>query len=114
MGLQLFDELNRTTAAYCRALGLDASPYETPLSPDEVLIAKERRWLVRRGMTEAKADVWAPINVRQGVSNQPHAVVEYAQSTEQMAESTRLFGESLGQYYAACRRRTIAPIFCGD
>jgi hypothetical protein len=112
--MYLFNELNRTTAAYCRALGLDATPYETLLSADEILIANERRWLVDRGMAPAKADVWAPINVRQGVSNEPHAVIEYARTPEKVAESTRLFGESLGQFYAECRRRTIAPVFVGD
>lgn len=108
--MHLFNEINRTTAAYCRALGLDATPYETPLSPDEVLIANERRWLVERGMTPAKADVWAPINVRQGVSNEPHAVIEYAVKTDR----NELFAVALGKFYDECRRRTIAPIFTGD
>lgn len=114
MSVRLFDEINRTTAAYCRTLGLDATPYETPLSPDEVLIANERRWLADRGMTEPKAAVWAPINVRQGVSNQPRAVVEYARTPEQIAESNRLAGESMDKFYAECRRRTIAPVWTGD
>lgn len=112
--MNLFDELNHTTAAYCRALGLDATPYETPLSPDEVLIANERRWLVDRGMEPEKAAVWAHINVLQGVRNQPHAVIEYARTPEQRAESERLAGESMDAFFAECRRRTIAPVWCGD
>jgi hypothetical protein len=114
MNLCLFDELNRTTAAYCKALGLDATPYETPLSPDEVLIANERRWLVDRGMAPEKADKWAPINVLQGVSNEPHAVIEYARPPEKVAEANRLAGESMDRFFDECRRRTIAPIFTGD
>ena len=38
--MELFNEINRTTAAYMRALGLDASAYETPLSAEEVVIAE--------------------------------------------------------------------------
>lgn len=114
MRLNLFDEITITNRTYCHALGLDATPYEMPLSPDEVLIANERRWLVGRGMAESKADVWAPINVRQGVSNEYHAVIEYARSPEKVAESERLAGESMDTFYAECRRRTIAPVFVGD
>jgi hypothetical protein len=111
MSIRLFDEINQTNRAYCKALGLDATPYDTPLSPDEVLIANERRWLVDRGMAPAKANVWAPINIRQGVSNEPHAVIEYAVKPDHRNE---LFEVSLDKFYAECRRRTIAPIFTGD
>jgi hypothetical protein len=112
--MKFFDELNQVNAAYCRSLGLDATPYETPLSADEVLIAQEHHWLVHRGMSEIKAAVWAPINVRQGVSNAPITIVEYARTAEQKAESMRLFGESLGEYYASCRSRAMRPTFVGD
>jgi hypothetical protein len=112
--MKFFNELNKVNAAYCRSLGLDATPYESPLSAEEVLIAQEHHWLVHRGMSEVKAAVWAPINVRQGVSNAPIAVVEYARTAEQKAESMRLFGVSLGEYYASCRIRTMHPIFVGD
>lgn len=115
-----FQEIARTNKAFCESLGLDGDVYDrplsdaeangTPLSADEVLIANERRWLVDRGMTEAKAAVWTPINVRQGISNEPHAVIEYAVKTDR----NELFAVALGQFYAECRRRTIAPVFCGD
>jgi hypothetical protein len=45
---------------------------------------------------------------------QGRCVVEYARSPEQLAESEHMFGESLDKFYTACRRRTIAPVWCGD
>ena len=118
MGLQLFDELNRTTAAYCRALGLDSTAYETPLSPAEVQIAEhmQRHGINRKAASMLIACSNMPARTVAMGPRKPafHAVVEYAKTPEQLAESTRLFGEALGQYYAACRRRTIAPVFCGD
>lgn len=108
--MHLFNEIDQTNRAYCKALGLDASPYETPLSPDEVLIANERRWLVDRGMTEPKAAVWAPINVRQGVSNQPHAVIEYARPVSLWDQ------KSIQPYYDDARARApqLAGVWTGD
>lgn len=112
MGLQLFEELNRTTAAYCRSMGLDPTPYESKLSAEEVEIAH----LMRNGMSRSKAERWAPVNIFHGVSaGRYKAIVEYAQTPAQRDESIRLFGESLGKYYAECRSRsTISPCFVGD
>jgi hypothetical protein len=44
---------------------------------------------------------------------EPHAVVEYARTQEQAAESARLFGESLDTFYADARSKG-APAFVGD
>ena len=118
MGLALFDELNRTTAAYCRSLGLDATPYETPLSPAEVEVAEymQRHGINRKAASMLIACSNMPARTVAMGPRKPaaHAVIEYARTPEQLAESTRLFGESLGKFYDDCRRRTIAPVFCGD
>ena len=122
----LFDELNRTTAAYCHALGLDASAYETPLSADEVEIAD---YMKRHGMNRQAAESFVALHkmpsASEWFSSQPkkyHAVVEYAansyqdkRTAEQVAADQVKFAESLGEYYAACRaRQTIGPYFVGD
>ena len=108
--LKLFDEITITNRAYCRALGIDSTPHETPLSPDEILIANERRWLGDRGMTEAKAAVWAPINVLHGVSNHFRAVVEYARPPSLWDQ------QDISPYYDDCRAKHTqrAGVWVGD
>ena len=82
MGLQLFDELNRTTAAYCRALGLDSTAYETPLSPAEVQIAEhmQRHGISRKAASMLIACSNMPARTVAMGPRKPafHAVVEYA------------------------------------
>ena len=114
----LFDEIDQTNRAYCKALGLDASQYETPLSEAEQEVAA---YMQRHGISRKAASMLIACNnmpartVAMGPRKPAfHAVVEYARTPEQLAESTRLFGESLGKFYDDCRRRTIAPVFCGD
>lgn len=118
MGLCLFDELDHENAAHCRLLGLDPSPYVKPLSPAEVQTAEHMQ---RHGINRKAASMLIACNnmpartVAMGPRKPAaNAVIEYARTPEQLAESTRLFGESLGKFYDACRRRTIAPVFCGD
>lgn len=118
MGLHLFDELNHTTAAYCRTLGLDATPYESPLSPAEVEVAE---YMKRHNVSHKAASMLIACNnmPARPVAMGPRyrtfrAVVEYARTQKQLAEDSRMFGEALGQFYTECRRRTIAPIWTGD
>ena len=118
MGLALFDELNRTTAAYCRALGLDSTAYETPLSPAEVEVAE---YMARHGISRRAASMLIAVNnmpAPQAVMGPRKrtfsAVVEYARSAEQVAESERMTGASIQSFYESCRRRTIGPVFTGD
>ena len=115
----LFQEIARTNAAYCASLGLPSDVYTrpladaeingTPLSADEQLVAEEIGHLVDRGMPLAKARRWAPVNVRQGVSNRPHGVIEYAVKNDR----NELFALALGKYYADMRARGGA-VFVGD
>ena len=120
MGLQLWDELNHTTAAYCKALGLDASPYETPLSPAEVEVAE---YMQRHGINHKAASMLIACNnmpaqvAKMGPPKMfmHHCVIEYARTDEQIAADAEMFGSALDQYYAACRARTtIGPCFVGD
>lgn len=94
----------------------------TPLSPDEMLIAQEMRdqqiaeeigYLVGRGMPLEKARRWAPVNVLHGISNKPHALVEYAFPPHKKDEVMERFAEAIGKYYAECRQRG-APVWVGD
>lgn len=97
----------------------------TPLSPDELLIAQEIRdqkiaeeigYLVQRGMPLEKARRWAAVNVFQGISNKPHAIVQYAMPEHKKAEAMALFAESLGKYYADCASRygQLGGVWVGD
>jgi len=120
MGLQLFDELNRANAAYCRAIGRDSTPYETPLSDAELNVAA----FLSSGINRRSADMFAALNgpaipivwnPRHPAPTEFRAVVEYAvRSPEQLAESERLAAASIQSFYDACRRRTVAPFFVGD
>lgn len=83
--------------------------HRTPLSPDELLIAEEIGYLVNNGMRLEQARRWAPVNVMQGVSNRPHAVIEYAHKSDR----NELFAVALGKYYAECRARG-GLVFVGD
>jgi hypothetical protein len=117
--MNLFHEIARTNATYCESLGLPSDTYTrpladaeingTPLSADEQIVAEEIGHLVDRGMPLAKARRWAPVNVRQGVSNKPHGVIEYAVKNDR----NELFALALGKYYSECRAR--GPVcFVGD
>ena len=112
MGLNFFTELNATNRAHCAAHGFSsgelygteptAAEYETSLV---VSLTRLNNMGPLKGMSGRTTPCPAPT---------PHAVVEYARTPAQIAESNRLFGESLGKFYEACRRRTIAPCFTGD
>lgn len=132
--MDVFREISRTNAAYCASHGIDAVVYGG-LSSDELngralsepeleralvidldlarAVAEETRWLMRRGMSVGRAIRWAEVNVRTGVSNRPHAVIEYAMSEGRCAESMALFADALGKYYSACRQRGCAT-YVGD
>lgn len=112
MGLQLFDELNRTNAAYCRALGFSSAElYGTPPN------AAEFETSLVASLT--KLNAMGPLKGMSGITTPrpapaPHAVVEYARTPEQLAESKRLTDASIQSFFESCRRRTVAPIFVGD
>lgn len=120
MGFHLFDELNTTTAAYCHALGLDATPFESPLSAEEVEIAE---YMQRHGINRQAASMMLSIRNMPGPVAKMgppkmfmhHCVIEYARTDEQIADAAEAYGRALDQYYAACRARTtIGPAFVGD
>ena len=111
MGLNFFTELNATNRAHCAAHGFSAAElYGTAPNADEYetsLVASLTK-LNAMGPLKGMSGRTAPLTFV------PHAVVEYARTHEQLAESERLAGESIQSFYDSCRRRTIAPFFCGD
>ena len=109
--MNLFHEIAITNAAYCHAHGMSAAElygtqpcqaeFETSLAASLTRLNAIGPLKGMSGHTEPRATAF-------------HAVVEYARTPEQLAESERLAGESIQSFYDSCRRRTIAPIFCGD
>lgn len=110
--MNLFAEISRTNKAYCASLGLPSDTYDrplseaevngTPLSPTEVEIAH----LMANGMSRAKAEKWAPINLLHGVSAKP--VIKPALpvlTPEQLAEREARTGASIQKFYDDCRQR---------
>ena len=112
MGINFFAELSATNRAHCAAHGFSSAElYGTP--------PNEAEFETSLNVTLTRLNAMGPLKGMSGRTTPcpaptPHAVVEYARTPEQIAESTRLFAESLGQFYEACHRRTIAPCFTGD
>jgi hypothetical protein len=112
MSIDLWAELNRTNRAYCASLGLSAGElYGTP--PNEAEIETSLN------VTITRLNAMGPLKGMSGhTTPRPapafHAVVEYTRTPEHIAEQNRRFGEALDKFYAESRRRTIAPVFCGD
>lgn len=97
-----FNEIDRTNAAYCRAMGLDATPYESKLSPDEVLRA------ALNNMPPARPMVWNP---KRRPAPAPHCVVEIAFPLSRQIEQEALVGASIQRFYEDSRKRGC---FVGD
>lgn len=124
--MSLFREIRLTNSAYCAAHGLP-DPYALSdeerngktLSEPELeralvidlersrAVAEETRWLMARNphWSARKVSLWAAVNVRDGISNRPRAVVEYAMPQRNVDEAMERFGEALGKFYAECRAR---------
>ena len=111
MGINFFTELSATNRAHCAAHGFSSAElYGTP--------PNEAEFETSLNVSLTRLNAMGPLSGMSGRTTPrpvaPHAVVEYARTPEQIAESNRLAGESMDKFYAECRRRTIAPVFCGD
>lgn len=123
--MNLFAEISRTNAAYCRSLGLPSDTYDrpladaevngVPLSPEEVEIAQFQAKGINRQAAEmfaalngpAEPLTWSP---RTAPDPEFHAVVEYA------APRSLWDQKNIQPYYDECRARSSqrAGVFVGD
>jgi hypothetical protein len=71
---------------------------------------EQYEYMVSRGMNPSKAEVWARINILQGVDCFPHAIIEYVRPTSLWADT------DLTEYYTECRMKARSPncVFVGD
>jgi hypothetical protein len=71
---------------------------------------EQYEYMVSRGMNPAKAEVWARINILQGVDCFPHAIIEYVRPSSSWADT------DLTEYYNECRMKARSPncVFVGD
>lgn len=53
-------------------------------------VAEEAMWLERRGMSAAKAARWAKVNVIQGRTAKPHAIIERANPNPELWEEKHI------------------------
>lgn len=124
--MNLFQEISRTNAAYCRSLGLPSDTYTrglsdteangTPLSPEELEVAE----LQSMGINIRAAEMFAALNAkpakpltwnpRTADAPAPHAVIEYARPRSLWDQ------KNIQPYYDDCRARSgqRAGVWVGD
>ena len=96
-----FQSIADANRAQCAALGLSACDlYGTPIN--------EAEYETSLNVTLTRLNAMGPLSGMSGRTTPrpapgPHAVVEYARTPEQAAESMERFAGALGKYYAECR-----------
>lgn len=127
MQTTFFEDIAITNRIYCDSLGLPSDVYQrplsdieangVPLSPAEVEIAV----FMSAGISRKSAEMFvavnhmpAPVAVMGPRKPSAQAIIEYARSPEQLAESERLTGASIQAFYDECRSRTTITPWVGD
>ena len=74
---------------------------------------EQYEYMVSRGMSAAKASVYARLNVAQGIDAIPGCIITYAEPNRDRVSNP---GASLAQFYEECRAKysNLNSVFVGD